>query len=146
MQEDNISELNTWMNQTDHLRLPQSEVKDLFSELGSWMEESRRKFSNIIFLHNSNIIKGVNDLVEANVKLQAELSAVKKEKNVLIETVNSLNGEIKRHNDNAAREDMAKNVKGRQEVDNGQEEVNHINDIETGSSKDAQEMRFKCIL
>ena len=81
----------------------QSEVGDLFSKLNLWMEESRRQFSSIIDSHKRSISKGVNDLVEEVDKLQTELSAIKKEKTVLIETVSSLNGEIRRNSAKAAK-------------------------------------------
>ena len=77
----------------------QRDVRDLFSKLSSWMEESQRQFSNLIDSNNRSITNGVNDLVEEVKKLQEELSVIKKEKNILIETVNCLNGEIKRCNE-----------------------------------------------
>ena len=75
----------------------QSDVSDLFSKLDSWMEESRRQFCTIINSHNRSITMGVDNLVEEVGRLKNELSAVKNEKNVLIETVNCLNGEIRRY-------------------------------------------------
>ena len=81
----------------------QSEIGDLFSKLNLWMEESLRQFSSIIDSHKKSISEGVNDLVEEVDKLQTELSAIKKENTVLIETVSSLNGEIRRHSAKAAR-------------------------------------------
>ena len=72
----------------------QREVRDLFSKLNSWMEESQSQFSSLITSNNGIITKGVDDLVQEVRKLQEELSIVKKEKNILIGTVNCLNGEI----------------------------------------------------
>ena len=77
----------------------QREVRELFSKLSSWMEESKSKFSTLIDFNSGSITKGVDDLVEEVRKLQDELSIIKKEKNILIETVNCLNGEIKRYNE-----------------------------------------------
>ena len=77
----------------------QREVRELFSKLSSWMEESHRQFSTLITSNNEIITKGVDDLVEEVMTLQVELSTIKKEKNILIETVNCLNGEIKRCNE-----------------------------------------------
>ena len=62
-----------------------SEVRDLFSKLKSWMEESQGKFCSIIESNNRSITNGVDELVEEVRRLQDELSTVKKEKNVLIE-------------------------------------------------------------
>ena len=73
------------------------QVRDFFSKLNSCMEESQKQFCTIINSHDRSITKGVHDLVEEVGKLQDELSAVKNEKNVLIETVNCLNGEIRRY-------------------------------------------------
>ena len=77
----------------------QREVRDLFSKLSSWMEESQSQFSSLITYKNGIITKGVDNLVEEVRKLQDELSIVKKEKNILIETVNCLNSEIKKCNE-----------------------------------------------
>ena len=66
----------------------QSEVRDLFSKLDSWMEESQRQFCTIINSHIRSITMSVDDLVEEVGRLKNELSAVKNERNVLIETVN----------------------------------------------------------
>ena len=82
---DLFSELKSWMKQSDNCKVPQSEVRDLFSELNSWMEESQRKFSTIINSHSNSITKGVNDLVEGNANLQAELFAIKNELGKMLE-------------------------------------------------------------
>ena len=70
-------------------------ARDLFNELGSWQDESQKQFSNIINLHNANLIKGINDLVAEVYGLQSQLSNTAKERNVLIETVKNLNDEIR---------------------------------------------------
>ena len=76
----------------------QSEAKELFDELNSWKEESNRQMSKIISSHKSNINDGVKDLVEKVAGLEEDLSVLKKEKTVLLDTVNNLNGEIRQFN------------------------------------------------
>ena len=85
----------------------QREVRELFSKLSSWMEKSQRQFSTLINSNNRSITKGVHELVEEVRKLQNELSTVRKEKNILIETVNCLNNEIKRHNERELKKSRA---------------------------------------
>ena len=62
----------------------QSEVRDVFEKLISLREESHRQFSDIIVSHGTSISKGIDELVEEVSGLKAELSVVRKEKNVLI--------------------------------------------------------------
>ena len=76
-------------------RACQSEMKEVFDKLISLREESYRQFSDIIDSHNSSVSKGINDLVNEVYDLRAELSLVRKEKSVLIETVDNLNVEIR---------------------------------------------------
>ena len=64
----------------------QREVMGFFEKLSSWREDSQREFSNIINSHQ----KSVKDQIEEVSKLQAQLSAITKERNYLIEIVNSL--------------------------------------------------------
>ena len=71
-----------------------SEVKDVFEKLHSWKEQSQRQFTSIIDSHNVSITKGISGLIEEVVDLRAELSIIKKEKNILVDTVDSLNNEI----------------------------------------------------
>ena len=73
----------------------QSEIKEVFDKLSSWREQSHNEFSEIMNAHSSSISKGINDLVEEVCDLRVELSVLKKEKSVLIETVDNLNGEIR---------------------------------------------------
>ena len=73
----------------------QLEASSFFKKLSSWREESNRQFSHIINSHSCLIIEGINDLVEKNSVLQAELSIIKQEKNGLITTVDNLNEEIR---------------------------------------------------
>ena len=70
-------------------------ARDLFLELGSWRDESQKQFSNIVNSHNTNIIKGINDLVAEIHGLQSHLSITTNEKNDLIETVKNLSDEIR---------------------------------------------------
>ena len=71
-----------------------SEVRNVFEKLNSWKKQSQRQFTSIIDSHNVSITKGVSGLIEEVVDLRAELSIIKKEKNILIDTVDSLNNEI----------------------------------------------------
>ena len=73
----------------------QREVWNLFEKLSSWRDESQKQISHIINFHSSSVNKGINDLVREVDDLQAELSTIRKERNVLLETVGNLNGEIR---------------------------------------------------
>ena len=76
----------------------QNEIKEVFDKLSSWREQSHHEFSEIINAHSSNISKGISDLVEEVGELKAELSLIRKERNVLVETVGYLNVEIRHLN------------------------------------------------
>ena len=67
--------------------LASSEARGLFQKLWSWKEESNRQFTNIMKSHCNNIDNGIKALVEEVYGLKAELSDVRQEKNVLLETV-----------------------------------------------------------
>ena len=71
----------------------ESEVRQVFEKLTSWREESQ-----IIDSYSSSISKGVGDLVKEVFHVKKEQAAIKKERNVLLETVGNLNGEIKNPN------------------------------------------------
>ena len=73
----------------------QSEVRAVFEKLTSWREDSHRQFSDIIKSHSSSISEGINDLVEEVSELKTEISVIRKERNVLLEAVDNLNGEIR---------------------------------------------------
>ena len=75
----------------------QLEADEVFSKLSSWREETYRQFSNILSCH-SNISEGIRDLTEEVWGLQLELTVVRKEKSVLLETVDNLNGDIRQLN------------------------------------------------
>ena len=75
-----------------------SEAKTFFEELVSWKDEAHKQISNIINSHSSNINSGIESLVEENGGLRAELSVLRKERTVLLDTVDNLNGEMKRAN------------------------------------------------
>lgn len=70
-------------------------MRDVFEKLISFSEESHRQFSDIIECYGSNLSKGIDELIEEVSDLRAELSLVRQEKTVLIETVGNLNGEIR---------------------------------------------------
>ena len=73
----------------------QSQVKDLIEKLSSWRDESHRQMSDIISSHSGSINKGFNDLSEEFSDLKANVFILRKERNVLLETINNLNGEIR---------------------------------------------------
>ena len=72
-----------------------SEVRVVFEKLQSWKEQSQTQFNSIIDSHNASITKGISGLIAEMVDMRAELSITKKEKNILVDTVDSLNNEIK---------------------------------------------------
>ena len=76
----------------------QSQVNDLFEKLISWREESHKEISYIINSYNSHVKMGINNLVNEVSNLQDELSAIRKERTVLLETVENLNGDIRHLN------------------------------------------------
>ena len=71
-----------------------TETKGLFEKLSAWKEESHQQISHIIKSHNSNITKGIHDLIKQVDDLQVEISDIKTERKVLMETVNNLNFDI----------------------------------------------------
>ena len=73
----------------------QSQVNDLFEKLISWRDESHKEISYIINSYNSHVKMGINNLVNEVSDLQDELSVIRKERNVLLETVENLSGEIR---------------------------------------------------
>ena len=68
-----------------------TEIRDLFKKLKSWREESNRQFYNIMNSHSRNIDNGFRDL-------ESELSDMREEKNVLLQTVDDLHNEIRQLN------------------------------------------------
>ena len=76
----------------------QSEVRVVFEKLDLWKEDSQKQFSNIIDSHSNSLTKGVNDLVIKVSNLQNDLLSIKMERNVLLQTVDKLNGEIRELN------------------------------------------------
>ena len=71
-------------------------ASSLFSDLGSWQNRSQIEFSKIVNSHNTNIMEGMKGLIAEIHDLQNQLRITSKEKNTFIETVNNLNGEIKK--------------------------------------------------
>ena len=76
----------------------QREVRVVFEKLTSLREESHRQFSDIINSHSGSISKGINELVQEVSDLKAKLSVNSKATNVLLETIDNLNGEIRQLN------------------------------------------------
>ena len=75
-----------------------SEAKALLDELILWKEESHRQISTIMESHGSNIKTGIRELEEEVISLKAEISLLRKERTVLLDTVGNLNSEIKHLN------------------------------------------------
>ena len=73
-----------------------NEVKDLFDEFYSLREETHKQFSSIINGRSESINKGINELVQEVSELQAQVSLIAHERNVLLETVSNLNSEIRK--------------------------------------------------
>ena len=72
-----------------------SHVKDLINNLSSWRDESHRQMSNILSYHTKSIDKGLNDIVQEVTDLQTQVAVLRNERKTLLETVNSLNSEIR---------------------------------------------------
>ena len=70
----------------------------MFEKLTSLREESHRQFSDIINSHSGSISKGINELVQEVSDLKAKLSVNRKATNVLLETIDNLNAEIRQLN------------------------------------------------
>ena len=65
----------------------QIDIGDMFDQLVDWRNESNRQFSDILEFHRIGISKGMNILVKEVFDLRAELSVIREEKGVLIQTV-----------------------------------------------------------
>ena len=76
----------------------QSEVKDLFTKFSYLREETEKQFSAIINAHSESINNGIRDIIQEVSKLQGHVSVITNERNVLLETVANLNGEIRQLN------------------------------------------------
>ena len=73
----------------------QSQVRNLIQQLSSWKDESHRQMSNILSSHSRSIKHGFNGLAEEFNDLLAQVSVLREERNVLLETVDNLNNEIR---------------------------------------------------
>merc|ERR1712117_798263 len=76
----------------------QSKVGNFFEQLSSRRDESYKQISDIINSHNHAIKEGISNLVKKVSDLQDELSIMRNERNILLETVENLNGEIRHLN------------------------------------------------
>lgn len=76
------------------------EAKDLFEKLTSWKEESYEHISTIINSHSNSISTRIGSLVEEVCGLKDEVLDLKKERTVLLETIDLLNSEIRQLSDN----------------------------------------------
>ena len=73
----------------------QTEAKGLLEELILWKEESHRRISNIVDSHCTNLTNGIKDLEDEVSGLHSELLVLRKERTVLLETVDYLHSEIR---------------------------------------------------
>ena len=73
----------------------QREAREAFEKLCSWREQSQNQFTDIINSYSDRISRGISDLVEKVGEQQTELSVIRKERDVLLETVDNLNVEIR---------------------------------------------------
>ena len=73
----------------------QSQVRNLIQQLSSWKDESHKQMSNILSSHSRSIKLGFNGLAEEFNDLQAQVSVLREERNVLLETIDNLNNEIR---------------------------------------------------
>ena len=72
----------------------QRQVTDLINKLCSWRDESHRQMSDIISYHSRSIDEGFNNLFEEFTHLQAQVSTLRKERGILLKSVDNLNQEI----------------------------------------------------
>ena len=73
----------------------QRQVGEVVEKLASWREDSHKQMSSIISSHCKTFDISFNDLVEEFGELQSQVSDLKKERTVLLDTINNLNGEIR---------------------------------------------------
>ena len=79
-------------------KIIQSEVNELYKKFRYLRVETHKQFSSIMNAHEGSIDKGINDLAEVVGQLQAHVSVITNEVNILLETVANLNGEIRQLN------------------------------------------------
>ena len=73
----------------------QNQVRDMIQTLNSWRDESHAQMSNIISSYTKSIDLGFNGLVEEFNDLHAQNDILRNERNLLLETVDNLNNEIR---------------------------------------------------
>ena len=83
------------MNMNKRQKYFQRQVGEMVEKLASWREDSHKQMSTIISSHCKTFDISFNDLVEEFSELQGQVSDLKKEKTVLLDTINNLNGEIR---------------------------------------------------
>ena len=71
----------------------------MFDQLLEWRNKSNRQFSDILDFHRIGISKGMNILVKEIFDLRAELSVIREEKGVLLQTVDNLKTEMRQMNE-----------------------------------------------
>ena len=126
----------------------QSKVCYFFEQLVSTRDESHKQISDIIKYHDSAIKEGINNLVKKVSDLQDELSIIRKERNVLLETVENLNGEIRHLNDKiaiTAPEDIINQEITEDETIVGKKANTTVHDIDNSNiSNEADEEEMEC--
>ena len=104
-------------------------VIDLHKKLVLWRDESHKQFLNIVDTHINIINDAMNTFVEEVNDLQAQLSASRKERNDLIETVRTLSGKIKKQHHNEDPQDLdSKDVEHKE--NEGSDIERHLNGYE----------------
>ena len=71
----------------------EDEITDICNKLSSWVDDSRRQFSDIINLHALSLNRGLDDLNEKICGLETKLSVITKERDDLLNIVNNMGGE-----------------------------------------------------
>ena len=76
----------------------QDQVRNLINKLSSWRDESHKQMANIINSQSRSIYLGFNGLVKEFSDLEAEVSELRRERKVLMGTIDNLNNELNQMN------------------------------------------------
>ena len=110
----------------------QHQVRNLFEKLRSWREVSQKEFSIIVDMYSNSITKSTNDLIGEVGDLKVQLSAIKKENNNLLETVNNVSAENRQ---------LRAQILLIQDLPGSEQNCNH--DSEEGDLCDTEELHLK---
>ena len=131
------------------IRDSQNEVRDLFIKLRLWREDSQKQFANILSYHDNKITKSMNDLVEEVSFLKVQLSSVTDERKVLLETVDSLNCEIRHLNEKLIAIQNTQETRGTDDTDDveGRQICEKEESVDFGrSERNIQDPNINCDL